>query len=81
METEQHRHHDNRRPFIKKFTHNGFFYIYDVNTNQIVEVEHPIFDIIEDFDEDNADGLTSKYKKIYTISVINNSISFGVRQD
>lgn len=34
-------------PFIKKFTQDGFFYVYDVNTNQIVEVEEDVFNIID----------------------------------
>lgn len=39
-------------PFIKKFEDEGFFYVYDVNTNQVVEVEKPVYDLI---DKDTGD--------------------------
>ena len=45
---------DPAKPFIKKFSDGGFFYIYDVNTNQVIEVEKPVFDAIDEFDENDA---------------------------
>jgi len=48
---------DRDKPFIWKFRHDGFFYIYDVNTNRIVEVEKPVFDMIDRSGE--ADSSTS----------------------
>lgn len=44
------------KPFIKKFEHGGFNYIYDVNTNQIVEVEEEVFAIIDSYTDDKLDG-------------------------
>ena len=41
--------HGYSKPFIKKFKDSGFYYIYDVNTNRIVEVEKPIYDIIDNY--------------------------------
>jgi len=37
------------KPFIKKFSDGGFFYVYDANTNQIVEVEKFVYDIIHNY--------------------------------
>ena len=39
-----------KKPFVKKFSDNGQYFIYDVNTNQIIEVEEPVYDIIELFE-------------------------------
>lgn len=36
-----------RFPFVKKFTQGGFYYIYDVNTNQFVEVEEGVYNLID----------------------------------
>ncbi len=38
-----------QKPFIKKFEEDGVLYIFDVNTNQIIEVEQPIYDLIDFF--------------------------------
>ena len=56
------------KPFIKKFSQDGFFYVYDVNTNQIIEVERPVYDIIDDYEGGNDTLLETKYEGIYTIS-------------
>lgn len=40
------------KPFIKKFIQDNSFYIYDVNTNQIVEVEEKTFNNIDEFQRD-----------------------------
>jgi len=40
-----------KKPFIKKFTNAGYYYIYDVNTNQIVEVEKNLYDAIDEYHE------------------------------
>jgi len=41
-------------PFIKKFQDGKNCYIFDVNTNQIIEVEQPIYDIIDAFCDGDA---------------------------
>ncbi|MCU0289287.1 MAG: radical SAM protein [Acidobacteria bacterium] len=61
------------KPFIKKFSHDGTFYIYDVKTNQIVEVEKPVYDIIDDYEPDNVDFIETKYKEFYEISELKSS--------
>jgi uncharacterized protein len=38
-------------PFIKKFKQGGFYYIYDVNTNQIIEVEEDVYKFIDIYTE------------------------------
>jgi uncharacterized protein len=53
------------KPFIKKFSDGGFFYIYDVNTNQIVEVEKSIYDVIEMYVDDNEYWIKNLRKEIF----------------
>lgn len=36
-----------KTPFVKKFEEGGNFFLYDVNSNQIVEVEQPVYDLID----------------------------------
>lgn len=62
------------KPFIKKFSDGGFYYVYDVNTNRIIEVEKPVYDIIDEYDDDNAGEIYAAYKGIYQISVLKHSI-------
>jgi len=50
--------HNHIKPFIKKFCDSGAFYIYDVNTNQIVEVEKPVYDIVDEWD-----GISTQLKR------------------
>lgn len=64
----------NKQPFVKKFEEGGFYYVYDVNTFQIVEVEKPVYDIIDIFDENNSEILENKFKDRYEPSVIRKSI-------
>ncbi|MCP5107384.1 MAG: radical SAM protein [bacterium] len=69
------RHEILNKPFIKKFAHQGAYYVYDANTNQVVDVEKPVYDIIEDFDENNIPQLESQFKKTYPLSQIRKSIA------
>jgi uncharacterized protein len=62
------------KPFIKKFSHEGCFYVYDVNTNQVVEVEKSVYEIIDDYEDDNTAWLEAQYKSIYPISQLRSSI-------
>lgn len=62
-----------KKPFIKKFSHDGSFYIYDVNTNQIVEVEKSVYDIIEEYEPGNIDFIEAKYRENYDIAELKNS--------
>jgi uncharacterized protein len=57
---------DSSTPFIKKFKHDGLFYIYDVNTNQIVEVEKTVYDLIDRLDDtpSNRSGMSDAAEKI-----------------
>jgi uncharacterized protein len=45
-----------------------------VNTNQIIEVDKSVYDIIDEYEENNVDWLKSKYKKDYQISDFKRSI-------
>jgi len=62
------------KPFIKKFKFDDLFYIYDVNTNQLVEVEKPVFDIIDDYEDDNTGAIESKHGNTYSIHEIRRRI-------
>ena len=62
-----------QKPFIKKFSHEGTFYIYDVNTNQIVEVEKSVYDIIDDYEPDNIPFIKANYKRLYEASELKSS--------
>jgi uncharacterized protein len=61
----------NIKPFIKKFCDSGFFYIYDVNTNQVVEVEKPVFTIIDEFVDDKVQSVDSSSEENYKPRNIN----------
>lgn len=63
------------KPFIKKFENQGRFYIYCVNTNQIVEVEKTVYDIIDHYDGHNTGKVEAKFRDIYDISEIRKCIS------
>lgn len=66
---------DCSKPFVKRFVHDGLFYVYDVNTNRIVEVEKPVYDIIGDFDESNIHQIENRFKEIYPLSKIRKTIA------
>lgn len=36
------------KPFIKKFQHEGFYYVYDVNTDLVVELEEKEYELLDD---------------------------------
>ena len=52
-----------RKPFIKKFRDGGFFYIYDVNTNQIVEVKKSVYNIIGHYMDDKNKRIKNRKKE------------------
>jgi uncharacterized protein len=54
-------------PFIKKFTNAGYYYVYDVNTNQMVEVEKDVYDVIDEYRDDYKDTkhITNEQRKSY----------------
>lgn len=61
-------------PFIEKFSDNGFFFIYDVNTNQIVEVDQVIYEIIDSYDENQLDTLETQFNQVYGPAVTQHSL-------
>jgi len=48
-------------PFIKKFQTRNNYYIYDVNTNKIFQVDNIIFNIIEEVGLKNVKNINKKY--------------------
>jgi uncharacterized protein len=61
-------------PFIKKFSDDGSYYVYDVNTNQVVEVEKSVYDIIRDYVENDHEPIIKKYSSNYNQAEIKESI-------
>jgi uncharacterized protein len=61
-------------PFIKKFRDSGFYYIYDVNTNQIVEVEKSLYDIIGNYMDDKGNRIKNRKKETVKSTDFNNPI-------
>lgn len=62
-----------KKPFVKKFSDEGQYFVYDVNTNQILEVEEAVYDIIDRFEEDNAGQLETAFKDTHPPSTIRRS--------
>ncbi|UCH94956.1 MAG: radical SAM protein, partial [Candidatus Aminicenantes bacterium] len=56
---------DSCKPFIKKFSDGGFFYIYDVNTNQIIEVEKSVYDSIDKYEYNTNNSIEAPHKGAY----------------
>lgn len=52
-------------PFIKKFKDGEDYYIYDVNTNQIIEGEKPVYDIICQYRRDNLPELETRFAEVH----------------
>lgn len=53
-------------PFVKPFQNNDKYYIYDVNTNQIIEVEKTIHDIIETYHPEHTEELQAAFSAVYS---------------
>jgi len=62
-------------PFIKKFSDNGCCFIFDVNTNQVVELEKPVYDIIDNYGKESADQLITRFRNVYEPSIIKQGIA------
>lgn len=53
-------------PFIKKIYTNKDHYIYDINSNEILQVNKTIYDVIEDIGRLDSESILRKYGKYYT---------------
>lgn len=60
------RERDLRRPFIHKFKTEKQSYIYDVNTDRIIQVSPAVYDIIDDFGVLSVEDMVEKYGSQYT---------------
>jgi hypothetical protein len=49
------------RPFIHRFETEGHKYIYDVNSNQVLQVSGLVCDMIEEFEDRNYSELRNKF--------------------
>ena len=55
----------NSKPFIYKFKTKSGYYIYDINTNNILKVNEILYDLIEEFEFDNDNKIVKKSQVIY----------------
>lgn len=62
-------------PFIKKIIDRGCYYIFDVNTNQVIEVEKPMYDIIDNYGRESTGQLSVRFQGVHEPSIIKNSIA------
>ncbi len=61
---------NSKEPFIKKFKTRENYYIYDVNSNEILRVNEVIYNLIDDFCVNDIDSIIKKFKHLYKISEI-----------
>lgn len=54
------------KPFIKNIETNGGYYIYDVNTNNILKVNECLFDIVGEFGNTREEIIIDKFKHKYS---------------
>jgi len=54
------------QPFIHKFETKNAYYIYDVNTNQILKVDRIIYDIVDEAGILPQENIAEKWKDIYS---------------
>jgi len=52
-----------KKPFVKKFEDGGNYYVYDVNTNRIIEVDKPVYDIIDEYEHGNVQQIKAKFRE------------------
>ena len=57
-------------PFIHKIEVGGVKYVYDVNTNQILKVDHVVWDIVEDHGHLSKEQIVCKYNTKYEAAEI-----------
>lgn len=62
------------QPFIYKFKTGINNYIYDVNTNNIVQVDDIVYELLEDIDKLSAAEMVEKHRKKYNVNIIQEQI-------
>ena len=65
------RERDLRRPFIHKFKTEKQCYVYDVNTDRIIQVNPVVYDIIDDFGVLSVENIVKKYRVRHMPQAIN----------
>jgi len=64
-----------KKPFIHKFNTKQNYYIYDINTNNIIKVDQIIYDIIDDYGIIPFSGIVHKWKGKYEEKLIAESLN------
>ena len=64
-----------REPFIKRFKTPRALYVYDVNTNRILEVDGPVYDILGDYGHLTLDKIRQKYTPRYGASCVEQALT------
>jgi len=62
-----------------KFKTDNFFYIYDVNSNEILRVNEIIYDIIDDIDGLKVQSLINKYRSKHNASEIKKNVAIIIQ--
>lgn len=62
-------------PFIKRFKTSRKHYVYDVNTNRLLEVEPPVYDVLGDYGQLSADELREKHSPAHGLEAVDQAIS------
>jgi uncharacterized protein len=66
-------------PFVKKFKAGKNHCIYDINTNQFLQVNQIMYDILDDFGALELDAIIAKYSHLHSKSDIRENLNF-IRQ-
>ncbi len=66
---------DSQKPFIKRFKTPRKSFIYDVNTNRILEVDSPVYDILGDYGHLALDEIRQKYIPQYGAPCVEQALS------
>jgi uncharacterized protein len=53
------------KPFIKKFKTKNRYYIYDVNSNDLLGVNPVVYEIIDEYHQKNLDSVIERFKDAY----------------
>jgi len=59
-----------KKPFVKKFKTKDRYYLYDVNTNDILGVNKTVWDISDEIHENSLAGIVEKFKHTYPVREI-----------
>lgn len=63
-----------KKPFVKRFRTKSGPYIYDVNSNELIRVNNPLYDIIEEIGVKDTKAIVDKWRHRYSEKEIRKSV-------